>query len=132
MTGEVHHLAAVGIEWMMKFCRERRQRVASVMGRRGARVEFGMFQGGAAMTVPHAPQVRCRTLEKKRAKTAGRSVSMLPTAIRSKYKRFPQFSQYQEKPSSSSAPRRRSTTIPTVPAGRCGECGISGGNKNSA
>ena len=63
MAGEVHHLAAVGIEWMMKFGRERRQRVASVMGRRGTRVEFGVSQAGAAMTVPQALQVRCRTFE---------------------------------------------------------------------
>ena len=63
MAGEVHHLAAVGIEWMMKFGRERRQRVASVMRRRGTRVEFGMSQVGAAMTVPQALQVRCRAFE---------------------------------------------------------------------
>src|SRR6202451_3958421 len=112
MARQVHHLAAVGIEWMMKFGRERRQRVASVEARGGAWSEFGMSQVGAAMTVPQAPQVRCWTLEKKRANTAGSSVSILRTAMRSKYNRFPQFSQYQEKPSSSSGPRRRSTTIP--------------------
>ena len=63
MAGQVHHLAAAGIEWVMKFGRERRQHVASVMGRRRARVEFGMSQVGAAMTVPQAPQVRCRRSE---------------------------------------------------------------------
>ena len=34
---------------------------------------------------------------------------------RSRYRRWPQCSQYQENPSSSAAPRRRSTTMPTVP-----------------
>ena len=47
----------------MKFGRERCQCVVSVMGRRRARVEFGMFQVGAAMTVPQASQVRCRRSE---------------------------------------------------------------------
>src|SRR5260221_11059217 len=114
MAGEVHHLAAVGIEWMMEFGRERRQRVASVMGRRGTRVEFGMPQVGAAMTVPQALQVRCRTFEKKRAKTAGSSVSMLPTGIRSKYRRVPEVSQDPVKPAQVSPGARAPTTIPTA------------------
>ncbi len=63
MAGEIHHLAAADIEWMVKFVRERRQRVAPVVGLRGARVEFGMFQVGAAMMWPQAPQVRCPTFE---------------------------------------------------------------------
>ena len=78
-------LAAVRIEGMMKLGGESRQRIAPVERKRGGCVEFGMFQVGAAITVPHAPQVRCSTLEKKREKIAGSSVSILPTATRSRY-----------------------------------------------
>jgi hypothetical protein len=48
---------------MMKFVRKGRQRVVPVVGLGGAGVEFGVFQVGAAMTVPQAAQVRCARLE---------------------------------------------------------------------
>ena len=75
MAGQVHHLAAGGIEGVMKFGRERRQRVASVMGGRRARVEFGMSQVGvsggrrhdrAAGAAGAVPEVRIEALENGR------------------------------------------------------------------
>ena len=86
-------------------------------------------QTAPAATVPHTLQVRRSMLEKNREKMPGSWVTMSWTATRSRYRQLPQFSQYQEKPSSSSGPRRRSTTMPTLPAGRCGECATSDGSR---
>ena len=63
MTAEVHDFAPPRVVRMMKLRGQRRQRVPSVERQCGRRIEFGMFQGGAAITVPQRLQVRRSTLE---------------------------------------------------------------------
>ena len=63
MTREIHHAPAAGIERMMKLAGKRRQRVAGILRQGRRRIELGVFQVGAAMTVPQTLQVRCATLE---------------------------------------------------------------------
>jgi hypothetical protein len=68
---------------MVKFRSVRRQGIARVEPGGCGRVEFGMLQVGAAMTVPQTEQVRWWMLAKNRSNIAGSSVSMLRTGRRS-------------------------------------------------
>ena len=131
MAAEIHQSPARAVAGMMKLLRERRQRIAGIEGLRGGRagshfvrsLHDGAADGTGAMR--HAREEAGENL-------GGSCVSMLRTATCSRYSRWPQCSQYQENPSSSSGPRRRSTTMPTLPAGRCGECGTCGGRRNTS
>jgi hypothetical protein len=68
----------------VEFLRIGGERIVRIQRERGGGIEFGMFQVGAAMTVPQTLQVRCSRSEKNRWNTAGNCVSMLLTATRSR------------------------------------------------
>ncbi len=63
MTCEVDLLAAGGIVGMMELGGVRSQGVLGVVRESRRRIEFRMFQIGAAITVPQTLQVLCATLE---------------------------------------------------------------------
>jgi hypothetical protein len=48
---------------MMKLGGKRGQRIAGILRQGRRRIELGVFQVGAAMTVPQTLQVRCAMLE---------------------------------------------------------------------
>ena len=62
VTREIRKPAAVGIERLMKLRGERRERIVRIQCEGGRGVELGVFQAGAAMSVPQTLQVRCSTL----------------------------------------------------------------------
>jgi hypothetical protein len=68
----------------VKFRRIRSERIVRVQRQRGSRIEFRMFQVGAAITVPQTLQVRWSRFEKNRWNTLGNCVSMSLTGTRSR------------------------------------------------